>query len=137
MSAILLFLANLRLIEALDADESMKHIFLPMLAKDAINKKYFGKAKVVISIQKARFKTATDISLHFLMSASKFLPNFPAKMIAPSCPKPSLSTHVYAAAATFAYAIVLPRATKRHYVVKKPIVINVIDPMHEIHVNFK
>jgi len=31
----------------------------------------------------------------------------------------------------------LPRATKRHYVVKKPIVINVMEPMHEIHVNFK
>ena len=107
MSAILLFLASLRLIEAQDADKSMKHMFLPTLANEAINKKYFGNAKVVISIQKARFKTATDISLHFLMSASKLLPNFPAKMIAPSCPRPSLSTQVYAAAATFAYAIVL------------------------------
>lgn len=107
MSAILLFLANLRLIEALEAEESMKHIFFPILAVAAMSKKYYGNAKVVISIQKARFKTATDISLHFLISASKFLPNLPANKIAPSCPKPSLRTHVYAAAATFAYAIVL------------------------------
>jgi len=133
----LLFFANLRLIEALEADESIKHIFLPIFAAAAIIKKYFGKANVVISIQKAMFSTATDINLHFLISASKFFPNLPANRIAPNCPKPSLSTQVYAAAATFAYVIVLPRATNRHYVVKKPMVINVIEPMHDIQVNFK
>lgn len=90
----MLFLANLRLIEALEAEESIKHIFLPILAKDAIIKKYFGNANVVISIQNDMFKTATDINLHFLMSASKFLPNLPANRIAPSCPKPSLRTQV-------------------------------------------
>lgn len=94
MSAILLFLANLRFIEALEAEESIKHIFLPILAVAAINKKYFGNAKVVISIQNAMFKTATDINLHFFMSASKFFPNLPANKIAPNCPKPSLRTQV-------------------------------------------
>ena len=90
----LLFFANLRLIEALEADESIKHIFLPMFAVAAIIKKYLGNANVVISIQKARLSTATDINLHFFMSASKFFPNLPANMIAPNCPKPSLRTQV-------------------------------------------
>lgn len=84
MSAMLLFFANLRFIEALEADESIKHIFLPIFAVAAINKKYFGNARVVISIQKAKFKTATDINLHFLISASKFFPKRPAKIIAPN-----------------------------------------------------
>ena len=90
----LLFLANLRLIEALEAEESIKHIFLPMLAVAAMIKKYYGNANVVISIQKAMFNTATDINLHFLMSASKFFPNLPANKIAPNCPKPSFRTQV-------------------------------------------
>lgn len=84
MSAMLLFFANLKLIEALEADESIKHIFLPILANEAIIKKYLGNAKVVISIQKERFRTATDINLHFLISASKFFPNLPANRIAPN-----------------------------------------------------
>lgn len=40
MSAKLLFLANWRFILALEADDSIKHTFLPMLAKEAIIKKY-------------------------------------------------------------------------------------------------
>lgn len=53
------------------------------------------------------------MNLHFLMSSSKFLPYLLANRIPPSCPSPSLRTHVYAAAARFAYVIVLPIATKR------------------------
>jgi len=137
MSAMLLFFANLKLIEALDADESIQQIFLPTLAKEAINKKYYGKTKVEISTQKAMFSTATDINLHFLISVSKFFPNRPANKIAPNCPNPSFSTHVYAAAPTDAYVIVLPNDKNKHYVVKNPIVVVVVIPTAVIQLNFK
>jgi len=68
----LLFFANLRLMLALDAELSIKHMFLPTFARLAINKKFFGKTRAVISIQKAQFSTAMLINLHFLISASKF-----------------------------------------------------------------
>jgi len=48
ISARLLFFANLRLILALDADESMKQTFIPTFAIDAIRRKYYGYNKVVI-----------------------------------------------------------------------------------------
>ena len=63
---------------ALDADESMKQMFLPQLAMEAIAKKNFGKARVVISIQRDAFRVNMDKNLNFLMSASKFLPNLDA-----------------------------------------------------------
>lgn len=72
MSAILLAFANLRLILALEAEESIKQMFLATFAREAINKKYCGKAKVVISIQKERLRTAMLKNRHFFMSASKF-----------------------------------------------------------------
>lgn len=40
MSAMLLFLANLLLIDILEADDSIQQMFLPTFAKPAINKKY-------------------------------------------------------------------------------------------------
>jgi hypothetical protein len=83
MSAMLLFLANLRLILARDAELSMKQTFLPTLARLAIARKYYGYARAVISTQKARFNTRMLINLHFLMSASKFYPNRDANRIAP------------------------------------------------------
>jgi len=89
----LLFFANLKFILALDADDSMKQIFLPTFAKEAISRKCFGNANVIISIQNAKFRTATDIIRHFLMSASKFWPNLAAKRIAPIYPAPSFRTH--------------------------------------------
>jgi hypothetical protein len=84
MSARLLFLANLRLMLALDAEDSMKQMFLPQFAIDAIIKKYCGKMSVETSIQRAAFRTKMERNLHFLMSASKFLPYLEAKSIAPS-----------------------------------------------------
>ena len=72
ISAILLDFANLRFIEALDADESIKHIFLPTFANDAIKRKWAGNANAVISTQNARFSTTILINLHFLISESKF-----------------------------------------------------------------
>jgi hypothetical protein len=93
MSARLLFLANLRLILAREADESMKQTFIPTFASDAIKRKYYGYKRVVIYIQSARFKVNIDINLHFLISVSKFLPYLPANKIAPNYPRPSLRTH--------------------------------------------
>lgn len=93
MSARLLFLANLRLILARDADESMKQTFIPTFARDAIKRKYYGYKRVVIYIQSARFKVNIDINLHFFISVSKFLPYLPANKIAPNYPRPSLRTH--------------------------------------------
>jgi hypothetical protein len=136
MSAMLLFFANLKLIDALDADESIQHIFLQTLAEEAMIKKYYGKAKVEISIQKAMFMTATDISRHFLMSVSKFFPNLPANNIAPIYPILSLSTQVYAAAPTLACVIVLPRLRNKHCVVKKPMVVVVAIPTAVTQENF-
>jgi tagatose-1,6-bisphosphate aldolase len=78
MSARLFYFANLWLILALDADESMKQMFLPQLAIEAISKKYFGNAKVVISIHKAALRVKIDKNLNFFMSASKFFPNLDA-----------------------------------------------------------
>ena len=40
MSAILFFLANRKLILALEADDSIKQIFFPTFAREAIAKKY-------------------------------------------------------------------------------------------------
>ena len=94
MSAILLFLANLKLIEALEADDNIQQMFFPILAKEAIIRKYYGNAKVDISTQNAIFTTATDINRHFLISVSKFLPKRPANIIAPIYPIPSFSTQV-------------------------------------------
>lgn len=137
ISAMLLFFANLKLIDALEADESIQQMFLQTLAEEAIIKKYYGNAKVDISIQKAMFMTATDINRHFFMSVSKFFPNFPANRIAPIYPILSFSTHVYAAAPTDAYVIVLPSDKNKHYVVKNPIVVVVAIPTPVTHENFK
>jgi hypothetical protein len=93
MSAKLLFLANLRLILAREADESMKQTLIPTFASDAIKRKYYGYKRVVIYIQSARFKVNIDINLHFFISVSKFLPYLPANKIAPNYPRPSLRTH--------------------------------------------
>lgn len=93
ISARLFCFENLKFILALDADDNMKHIFLPQLATDAINKKYFGKAKVVISIHRATFSVKIDMNLNFLISTSRFFPNLDAYSIPPSCPNPSFNTH--------------------------------------------
>jgi hypothetical protein len=59
-------------------------MFLPVLAKDAMSKKYCGKARVVISIHRAAFNVKIDINLNFLISASKFLPYLDANNMPPS-----------------------------------------------------
>jgi hypothetical protein len=59
-------------------------MFLPVLAKDAISKKCYGKARVVTSIQRAMFSVKIDMNLNFLISASKFLPYLEANRIPPS-----------------------------------------------------
>ena len=144
----LLDFANLTFILALEADESMKQTFFPTFAIDAISKKCYGKAKVVISIQKARFSTTIDRNLHFLISASKFDPNFAANRMAPSCPAPSFKTHYTAAEAIFAYVVVLtkdkkiwskiemkvtypPNATNKLYVLRKPMAVKETEPINE------
>ncbi len=50
MSPMLFLLANYTLILARDAADRRKHIFLPMLANDASNKKCEGNLRVRISI---------------------------------------------------------------------------------------
>jgi hypothetical protein len=93
MSAKLLFFANLRLILARDADESMKQTLIPTFARDAMRRKYYGYNRVVIYIQSARFKVNIDMNLHFFISVSKFFPYLPANKMAPSYPSPSFKTH--------------------------------------------
>lgn len=96
-------LANLRCIADLDADDNIKLMFLPIFATEAISKKNCGKAKTAISINVEILIATSEKKRHFLTSASKFLPNFAAKRIAPIGPKTSFSTHWNAAAATVAY----------------------------------
>jgi hypothetical protein len=93
MSARLFYFANLRLILALEAELSMKQMFFPTLAKEAIIKKCCGYASAVSSIHNAMLSAKIDMKRNFLISESKFLPYLEAKTIAPSCPRPSLSTH--------------------------------------------
>ena len=116
ISATLFAFANLTLILALDADDSIKHTFLPTLAIEAIRRKCYGAARVMISIQNAMFKTAIDKNLHFFISASKLEPNLAANRIAPSCPAPSLRTHWTAADAIFACVVVL---NNKNVIIKK------------------
>jgi len=80
------------------AEDKIKQMFFPTFEIVAIGKKYFGKAKVHISIQRARLSDVTDKNLNFLISASKFLPYLEAYKIPPNCPNPSFKTHVNAAA---------------------------------------
>lgn len=93
ISPILLFLANWRLILALEAEANSQQTFLPTLASEAIKRKQCGNFKARISIQHAKLRVEKLRNRHFLTSASKFLPYRAAKMIEPNCPIPSLNTH--------------------------------------------
>lgn len=93
ISAILLCLANRRWIADLDAEESIKLMFLPILAKEAISKKNCGNAKADISMNIETLIDRREKYRHFLTSASKFFPNLAANKIAPIGPNTSLSTH--------------------------------------------
>ena len=97
-----------------EAEESMKLTFLPMLAVEAIRRKYWGKARTATSMKLETLIDKRDKNLHFLTSASKFLPNLAANRMAPIGPKTSLRTHWKAAAATVAYAYEPPIDTNKH-----------------------
>ena len=137
MSAMFYVFANLTLMLALVAEPSMKVTFFPILAMEAIRRKYYGQARAVISIHKAIFRTNILINRHFLMSESKFWPYLPANRIAPSCPIPSFKTHWYAAAAILAYPIELPRATNRLCVLKNDMAIKATEPIFYTLMNLK
>ena len=84
MSPMLFLLENLTLMDALEAAESRKHIFLPTLANDARSKKYMGNYSVIISMYIEMFKAIIAMNLHFFTSSSKFLPYLLANKIPPS-----------------------------------------------------
>ena len=83
MSPMLFAFANRILMLPLDADASKKQMFLPMLAVDASNKKWFGNCKVIISMKNDKFRASIDINRHFLISSSKFVPYLAANSMPP------------------------------------------------------
>ena len=93
MSAMLFCCANYKFIRALEADDNRKQMFFMVLETDAISKKNVGYISVVISIHIDKFSAAIENHLHFLISASKFYPNFAANKMPPNYPRPSFSTH--------------------------------------------
>lgn len=113
--------------EARDAADNKKQMFLPMLANDASNRKYPGNFKVMISMYIEAFNAKIDMYRHFLMFSSKFLPYRLANRIPPNCPIPSLSTHVNAAAPTFAVVTVLPIAMNKACVDKNDMAVTFTD----------
>jgi len=86
-------LAKRRLIADLEAEESMKLTFLPMLAKEAMARKYCGITRQDTSMNIDKLYETREKYLHFLTSASKFFPYLLAKKMAPIGPKTSLRTH--------------------------------------------